>query len=185
MSRRMIISIGQVNRLVGKRISLLRQGVEGSFLGDCIRNEAEDLLSSLKPRPIWQEDTVEAFRTRRIERGSLVRHNMQYELIRQVARLALEILLLCEVLAVDLNDPRVKSARAAAIELVADTEPQETAGYTWYLSVSTLKCRIWSPSITRAVGRDILHRQGRAPDLASRFAGCTTGFVWCWISRSR
>lgn len=72
VSRRMIILIGQVNRLVGTRISLLRQGLEGSFLGDAVRKEAEQLLISLNSRQTWHEEWVEAFHTRRIERGSLV-----------------------------------------------------------------------------------------------------------------
>lgn len=44
-------------------------------------------------------------------------------------------MLLCEVLGVELRDDRICLARSSAMELVADTRLEETAGYTWALSV--------------------------------------------------
>jgi hypothetical protein len=72
VSRPMIILIGQVNRLVGVRLSLLRQGLQGSFMEEKLRKEAEELITSLNSGHNWQEEWIGGFKTRRIERGSLV-----------------------------------------------------------------------------------------------------------------
>lgn len=47
------------------------------------------------------------------------------------------VMLLCEVLEVPLSDPRIDAAGRAAMELVDDTPPEEAAGYTWAVSVSS------------------------------------------------
>lgn len=53
----------------------------------------------------------------------------------QVTRLALLIIVLCEILQVDLDDYRLVRARESALEMVADSEPSETAGFSWALTV--------------------------------------------------
>lgn len=51
-------------------------------------------------------------------------------------RYALRTMLLCEVLNVDLADPRITSGCAKAIEIVADCEPSNMPGFQWALTVS-------------------------------------------------
>lgn len=50
-------------------------------------------------------------------------------------RLALLIIVLCEILQVDLDDYRLVKARESALEMVADSEASETAGFSWALTV--------------------------------------------------
>lgn len=44
--------------------------------------------------------------------------------------------MLCEILQVDLDDYRLVQARESALEMVADSEASETAGFSWALTVS-------------------------------------------------
>lgn len=50
--------------------------------------------------------------------------------------LGLLILILCELLHADLEDPRLMQATERALEMVADSETSETAGLSWALTVS-------------------------------------------------
>lgn len=56
-------------------------------------------------------------------------------------RSALRVMLLCEVLHVDLGDPRIKWARDRAIELVSDAEPACMGGFQWALTVLAIYTR--------------------------------------------
>lgn len=57
----------------------------------------------------------------------------------QVMRLALSMIVLCEILEVDLDDSRLVQARNSTMEMVADSEASETAGLSWALTVSQEK----------------------------------------------
>jgi hypothetical protein len=59
----------------------------------------------------------------------------------QVTRLAILMMIYNELLQVDLEShSQLEGVRSDAIELVADTEAGEMAGYQWSLSVSAVEC---------------------------------------------
>ena len=104
----------------------------------------------------------------------------------------MQTLLLCEALNIDLDDTRVRTARKSAMELVADTEPQETAGYTWALSVSHVTdytdCQITGIYCKDKFERATLHSVLRAAQLSSfgvGYRGADEILNWCWEELDR
>ncbi|KAI5478708.1 hypothetical protein MNV49_004633 [Pseudohyphozyma bogoriensis] len=129
ISRRMLILFRRINKLVLRRAQLLATvpktaTVEAQEL--LIKAEAEQLVSELGVSWSWSEYWQEPGQTPRVQRGTAV------------FRMALRVMLLCELLDTDLADQRLSEARATIIELVADTPSTELAGYTWPICITAV-----------------------------------------------
>lgn len=127
-SRRIVRIIGRVNGMVVYRAGLIRAGTDMGGPGKLLRAEAERLASELGESWDWDENAQEIGQSARVQRGD------------EVMRHSLLVLLLCEVLHVPLDDPRITSACDRALELVCDCEPASVGGFQWALTILAIYC---------------------------------------------
>lgn len=168
----MILQIGRVNSLVAHRAHLLRQGDDKGEAGWSVRRRAQEMVDELgggverdSGKVIFELPDPSAGKASRVRRGTNVSRAAWSRIVRkltlsQVTRLALLIIVLCEILQVDLDDYRLLQARESALEMVADSEASETAGFSWALTVGPemvgpvrRNCRSLTDILTTGRGR--------------------------------
>ncbi|KLT42911.1 hypothetical protein CC85DRAFT_312001 [Cutaneotrichosporon oleaginosum] len=168
-SRRIVRIIGRINGMVVYRAGLIRAGTHNGAPGKLLRAEAERLASELGQSWDWDENAQEIGQSERVQRGD------------EVMRQALLVLLLCEVLHVPLDDPRIATAADRAVELVVDCEPASVGGFQWALTIFAIYCR----DNERRERIQILIRQILALSFGSGYRGPDDILRLCWEALDR
>ncbi|KAJ9094284.1 hypothetical protein QFC21_006110 [Naganishia friedmannii] len=146
LTRDMILRVGQVNGMVARRAELLRGETEEEEAGWTLRRAAERMVTQLEgagdtgggwihygreePNKAGHSGSALGVAEMAPGRPSRIRRGTT------VVGIGLVIIILCELLDFDLEDPRLTEAADRALEMVADSQTSETAGLSWTLMVS-------------------------------------------------
>ncbi|BEI83680.1 hypothetical protein CcaverHIS002_0402840 [Cutaneotrichosporon cavernicola] len=168
-SRRIVRIIGRVNGMVVYRAGLIRAGTDQGGPGKLLRAEAERLANELGHGWDWDENVQEIGQSERVQRGD------------EVMRHALLVLLLCEVLHVSPDDPRIFNAADRAVELVVDCEPASVGGFQWALTIFAIYC----PLVERRERIQQLIHQILALSFGSGYRGPDDILRLCWEALDR